>query len=225
MAHGQQADMTATYAEGPRAVYQMHSFWHALSMLGDSRLLLPSAAVLISGGIWQGHQWARRWALGLAAVSLMVLASKLAFLGWGLGVARWDFTGFSGHAAMSAAIWPLAIYVAIPKQAAGRWYALVGLLLAAAIAYSRLPLNAHSASEVVSGWALGTLASVWVASAPRAGPRFSTLWFASALTIGICIPVAAPKIHTHVMIVQLAKSLSGATKEFDRSSLHLPPRA
>jgi hypothetical protein len=41
---------------------------------------------------------------------------------------------------------------------------MAGLLLAAAIAWSRVMLDAHSISEVVLGWSLGALASVaWMA--------------------------------------------------------------
>lgn len=198
----------------------MQSIWSAPSLLGDSRLLLPTAFLLIGVGLRQSHQWAGRWALGLATAGLVTLASKLAFLGWGVGVARLDFTGFSGHAVMSTAVWPVLLYVAMPPGAASRWAAFAGLMLAAGIAYSRLPLGAHSLSEVTSGWFLGALGSACAFHASREHRRLQPRWLALALGLGICVPMAFPQVHTHQMVVKLAKTLSGSMKEFDRATLH-----
>ena len=49
--------------------------------------------------------------LCFGAASLVVLVSKLAFLGWGIGSARLNFTGFSGHTMLSAAVWPVALWL------------------------------------------------------------------------------------------------------------------
>lgn len=197
-----------------------HSIWHSLSLLGDSRLLLPTASVLIGAGLWKMHRWPARWALGLTTSGLVVLISKLAFLGWGIGIARLDFTGISGHAAISAAVWPVVLYLTMPRRVAGRWGALAGLLLAAGIAYSRLPLGAHSLSEVTSGWILGALASAWALAAAQAQGRIRPRWLALALGIGVCVPIAFAQVHTHQVVVKLAKALSGSVKEFDRAMLH-----
>lgn len=199
----------------------MPSPWHSLSLLGDSRLLLPMAAVLLIAGWRAESPWRIRWALALAVVGLIVLASKLAFLGWGIGVPRLDFTGFSGHAAISAAIWPVTAYIAAPAHRSGRWAALLGLVLAVAVGYSRLPLNAHSWSEVIAGCALGALGSAWaLAATATAARRLRARWAALALAAGCCVPVLFPQVRTHQLVVQMAKALSGATKEFDRSALH-----
>lgn len=190
-------------------------------MLGDSRLLLPMAAVLLFAGWRVGTVWHVRWAMALMVVGLVVLASKLAFLGWGIGVASLDFTGFSGHAAMSAVVWPMAAFIAATTHRAGKWAAMLGFALAAAVGYSRIPLNAHSWSEVVSGGLLGALGSVWVLCAATTDSRRPhTRWAALALVIGCAIPVIFPQVRTHQIVVQIAKTLSGATKEFDRSVLH-----
>lgn len=138
----------------------MHSLWALLSQLGDSRWLLPLSAVLMLFGARANRALRMRWAVGLVVVGGLSLASKLAFLGWGIGWARLDFTGFSGHATMTAAVYPVICYLTL--QGRVRWPlagAVLGALLAAAIAYSRLPLNAHSVSEVVSGWLLGIAVS------------------------------------------------------------------
>ncbi|GAB3046842.1 phosphatase PAP2 family protein [Stenotrophomonas tumulicola] len=200
----------------------MQSIWHILSLLGDSRALLPTASILIGAGLWQMHRWPARWALGLATLGGVVLSSKLAFLGWGVGIAWIDFTGFSGHAAVSAAIWPVVFYMATPGRVPAHWGALAGLLLAAGIAYSRLPLGAHSLSEVFSGWILGALTSTSTLAAAQAQGRIPARWLALALAIGTCVPIAFPQLHTHQLVVTLAKALSGSVKEFDRAALHQP---
>lgn len=166
--------------------------------------------------------WPIRWALSLTTLGLVVLTSKLAFLGWGVGIAPLDFTGISGHAAVSAAVWPVVLYLAAPGRVSAHSGALIGLLLAAGIAYSRLPLGAHSLSEVASGWILGSLASAWSLAAARAEGRIRAGWLTLALGVGACMPIAFPQVHTHQVVVKLAKTLSGSMKEFDRASLHQP---
>jgi membrane-associated phospholipid phosphatase len=190
-------------------------------MLGDSRLLLPMAAVLLFAGWRVGTVWHVRWAMALMVVGLVVLASKLAFLGWGIGVASLDFTGFSGHAAMSAVVWPMAAFIAATTHRAGKWAAMLGFALAAAVGYSRIPLNAHSWSEVVSGGLLGAVASAWALDATSTSARrLNAGWAALALAIGCCMPVLFPQVRTHHIVVQMATALSGAAKAFDRSALH-----
>lgn len=190
-------------------------------MLGDSRLLLPMAAILLVAGWHAGAVWHVRWAMALMLVGLIVLISKLAFLGWGIGVASLDFTGFSGHAAMSAVVWPMTAFIAGTTHRAGNWTAMLGFALAAAVGYSRIPLNAHSWSEVISGALLGAVGSAWVLGATSSATRrLHAGWAALALAIGCCAPVAFPQVRTHQLVVQMATALSGAAKAFDRSALH-----
>ncbi len=198
----------------------MHSFWQTLSWLGDSRVLLPMAFVLIGAGVWHRQAWAGPWCSALVLTALTTLATKVAFLGWGLGIAWLDFTGFSGHAAMSAAVWPVACYLAISSRRTGYWGAAVGLLLAAFIAYSRLPLNAHSWSEIVGGWLIGAVASLsTIIASCRSGLRIDAWMLPIALAVGIGVLSIAPNIHTHQMVVKVAKSLADTEKEFDRGAL------
>lgn len=191
-------------------------------MLGDSRLLLPAAVVLIAFGAFQRSRWSLRWAGSLCVIGTLVLGSKLAFLGWGIGLARLDFTGFSGHAALSALIWPvlLAIGLTTPRP---HWGAGAGLMLAAAIAYSRLPLNAHSWSELVSGWLLGASGAVWTLRRLDASPTARPGWLATALVVGAFMPLAFPQATTHEAVVRLATTLSGAKVPHARSTLHEKP--
>lgn len=198
----------------------MQVFWNTLSLLGDCRLLLPLAAVLICVGAQQRQAWAHRWCLALITAGLLSLTTKIAFLGWGVGIARLDFTGLSGHAVMAAAVWPTVFQLAAPDRRTAPWAMVAGLLLASIIAYSRLPLNAHSWSEVIGGWFVGAAASMCTSSALRhSSQRLHTWVMLLGLAVGFCIPLAFPRIHTHEIVVQLAKTLARSEREFNRSSL------
>ena len=50
---------------------------------------------------------ALRWMVGLAPAALITLATKLAFIDWGIGWTAMDFTGVSGHTMCVAAIYPI----------------------------------------------------------------------------------------------------------------------
>ncbi|MGE6331755.1 hypothetical protein [Stenotrophomonas sp. NPDC077659] len=84
----------------------MPDAWKLLSSLGDSRWLLPMIAILLSSLPRSAFKWRALMAIALTAA--LTLASKLAYMGWEVGIASIDFTGFSGHAAMSSAIYPVA---------------------------------------------------------------------------------------------------------------------
>ncbi len=150
-------------------------------------------------------------------------ASKVAFLGYGIGHAPLDFTGFSGHAMFAAAVMPLLVRLAAgPGSADGRRRVLIlGYLLALAVAVSRVKVGAHSVSEVVAGFALGAAAS---ATALRAG-RWPALqlarWMPLALLAwAVVAVVGAPASRTHDAVTQLSLALSGRAKAYQRWELH-----
>jgi len=195
----------------------MHPLWVTLSQLGDSRWLLPLSLVLILFGPRESRVLRIRWSAGLAVAGGLTLASKLAFLGWGIGWARLDFTGFSGHAAMSAAVYPAALYLGAHGRLRNPLLlAVLGSLLAAAIAYSRLPLNAHSVSEVVSGWLLGTVATAFAVSASRQTWRMPLPILVCSLAIGAAVPLLMPTVRTHDLVMRVATELSGREQVFNR---------
>lgn len=142
----------------PMRVLGMHA-WIWVTAFGDSAVLMPVAAAV---GFWLGifretrpMMW--RWLALLCAVAMPVIASKLAFMVWGLGVSSLDFTGISGHSAMSAAVWPAFFALLWPGARQGVRVAGVamGLLCALLIAVSRVAVHAHSWSEVLAGFCLG----------------------------------------------------------------------
>jgi membrane-associated phospholipid phosphatase len=135
----------------------MDLWWH-LSNLGDVATMGIVAAI-IAAGLMFGRDWraALVWCLLIATGMLLVVMSKIAFLGWGLGICALDFTGFSGHATRAMAIGPIFFYLTLRK--ASRVLRITGVLLGImfgiAIGISRLVLHVHSISEVIAGWILG----------------------------------------------------------------------
>ncbi len=84
-------------------------FWLLLTRLGEAPILLPAAML----ALWalSRHAAGRRLALGwlgsLGSAVFLTTATKVAFIGWGLGWPAIDFTGISGHAMFAAAVYPL----------------------------------------------------------------------------------------------------------------------
>ncbi|RCA02177.1 phosphatase PAP2 family protein, partial [Klebsiella pneumoniae] len=134
--------------------------WQLISFFGDSTVLLPSAAALFIVLMLRktSRLLAWQWSLLFGITGAIVCASKLAFMGWGLGIRKLDYTGFSGH---SAAFWPIFLWLLSARFSAGWQKAAVatGYILAAVVGYSRLVIHAHSVSEVIAGLLLGAAGS------------------------------------------------------------------
>ncbi len=137
--------------------------WQLISFFGDSTVLLPSAAALFIVLMLRktSRLLAWQWSLLFGITGAIVCASKLAFMGWGLGIRELDYTGFSGHSALSAAFWPIFLWLLSARFSAGVQKAAVaaGYILAAVVGYSRLVIHAHSVSEVIAGLLLGAAGS------------------------------------------------------------------
>lgn len=133
--------------------------WYSLTFFGDSMLLLPSGIIVFAILMFVCRDWKQtaQWALLFGGVGAIVCASKLAFMGWGIGIRELDFTGFSGHSALSASIWPVMMWLLTGRfsTAVRKTAVLSGYALALLIGYSRLAIHVHSVSEVISGLALG----------------------------------------------------------------------
>ncbi len=65
--------------------------WQLISFFGDSTVLLPSAAALFIVLMLRktSRLLAWQWSLLFGITGAIVCASKLAFMGWGLGFASW----------------------------------------------------------------------------------------------------------------------------------------
>lgn len=195
----------------------MSDVWRTLSTLGDSRWLLPMALVLLITLPRTDVRMKWRWLLAIAATAGVTLASKLAFMGWGIGIKSVHFTGFSGHAAMSSVVYPVVgALLAGPGKRARAIGLAIGVLLAIAIGWSRIQLHAHSLSEVIAGLMLGLGCSTWVVHTAHASSRPNLVAAAAAVLAGMVLPLALPDIHTHQLVIALAKFISGRAEIFQQ---------
>lgn len=198
--------------------------WQVVTRLGEAQLLLPAMALASAWLLWRhgAYRLVACWWVATAVAALVTTATKLAFIGWGWGSAALDFTGLSGHAMFAAAILPVLGRVAEGRLAPA-WHGAGlagGLLLAAAVAVSRVPVRAHSWSEVLGGAALGlaaTAATLGWAHAPRI--RISA-WLPLLVAAGLSLGVAqAPPSRTHGWVTALALQLAGHQQPWTRDRL------
>lgn len=199
--------------------------WHWLTRLGEAQILLPLVLVA-AAWLWLGAQQGRlalRWLACIGGAAALTSFTKFAFIGWEWGVADWDFTGISGHAMFSASCLPVLAWVALlgRGERAQRIGVIGALALAALIAYSRLEVHAHSASESLTGFLLGGAASLLtLRGLPGARPAVP-LWLPAALTACLLVlPLSAPRSRTHDWVTQLSVQLSGRVQPYKRYEMH-----
>ena len=139
------------------------SLWMAVTRLGDVMVMAPVAAIILAGFLmarsWRLAAW---WCFLFGGTMAIVIATKIAFVGWGVGIRPLYFTGISGHAVRALAVLPvLACLVSQKSSFMVRTMALLlAVVLALVISISRMVLHMHSASETASGCLLGTIVSI-----------------------------------------------------------------
>ncbi|EME6111123.1 phosphatase PAP2 family protein [Klebsiella pneumoniae] len=200
--------------------------WQLISFFGDSTVLLPSAAALFIVLMLRktSRLLAWQWSLLFGITGAIVCASKLAFMGWGLGIRKLDYTGFSGH---SAAFWPIFLWLLSARFSAGWQKAAVatGYILAAVVGYSRLVIHAHSVSEVIAGLLLGAAGSALFLLLQK---RTSDCDYKTVPWGGIACLVMVPlillhsgsKAPTQTLLGQIATAIGPLDKPFTREDLH-----
>lgn len=196
-------------------------FWVAIARLGEAQILLPAMLV---AALWVGvrshsSQAAWRWVAGTGIAAGLTTATKVAFMGWGVGYAPWNFVGISGHAMFAAAILPVLARVMVADVAPAWRQAAVaaGITVAALVAISRVVTGAHSVSESAIGFTVGSAASLW-ALRGMAVPRLQgTGWVVAGLVGWMLItPASAPPSRTHDWVTALSLALSGRDKPYTR---------
>jgi len=206
------------------------SLWYSITNLGGAALTLP-LALAIALWLLVGYRtrMAASWLLLLGIAIGLVTATKIAFLGWGVGIRELDFTGVSGHAMLSTAVYPVAFFLML-QRAPNAWRAtgiVVGLAIGAAVGLSRIALDAHSPSEAVAGCVIGALTAL----------AFARYWWneqpaqlsAAVVTLSLAaLTVALHDVHvpTHRWITHFALTMSGHGHPFVRArwKAHHEPR-
>jgi membrane-associated phospholipid phosphatase len=198
--------------------------WHLLTRLGEAQILLPAAllAALVMLRRPDARPLAAWWMALLGVAALVTTASKVAFIGWGIGWPELNFTGISGHAMFASAVYPLLLgTLASNAPRWGQHLAIVaGCALALLIAGSRVVVGAHSVSEVLAGLLVGgtvSVAALDLARLPRALigpviPAVVALW----LTL---MPVHAPASRTHSVVTRVSLLLSGHQTPYTRNAM------
>ena len=189
---------------------------------------MAPTAVAITAWLALGRAWrlALWWCALFIGGMALVVATKIAFVGWGLGIRSLDFTGFSGHSMRAAAVAPVLLYLMLQKTP--RYARIMGVMLGLAfsilIAVSRLQVHAHSVSESVAGWVLGAAVSlgfIWIMSAK---PKVELHpWLILLSLLGLLVTPYAEPTPTQRWITNAALNLSGHNRPYIRVTWRLAP--
>ena len=199
--------------------------------LGAAGVMVPVLA-LACVGLWRTGQSvaARRWLVLMAIGGTLVLATKIAFLSFGLGIAELDFTGISGHTTLATAILPVWLGALLGGERGQARLALagmlVGLALGALVGWSRVHLGAHSPSESVLGWMLGAGISYLTLRVLDRQIRAPWLTRSASLILLLALsPSLSSYLPTHKWERELAMAISGREVVHRRARLRQPQRA
>ena len=190
--------------------------------------MLPMLA-LITAELWLAGQKSAllTWMLAMTAGVVVVLAGKIAFIGWGWGSASLNFTGISGHTMLASSIFPVWMgwLLAGPTRRFSLYGVVLGLAIGAVVGWSRLVLGAHSPSEVVLGWLLGLAISLVACKAMKGQPS-SRGWAMPAVVLLLLSfsPSLSGYLPTHQWEVRVALMLSGHARPYVRQDLYRPAR-
>ncbi len=200
------------------------TFWQLVTRLGEAQIALP---VLVASMVWlmrrHGNLRLVSWWLCFVAVAaLLTLATKVAFIGWGVGIAALDFTGVSGHTMFASCVYPLLACMLFTEwstqQRRGAVWA--GVALALVVGISRVMVNAHSVSEVIAGLVVGGAASAAALTFARHPVASVPFWVPLGVALWLIItPVTAPVAQTHGMVTRLSLALSGRAVPYTRSDM------
>ncbi len=209
-------------------------YWTLFTRLGEAQILLPAALGVAAwlGARARAQRLALAWLLSLGVAAAVTTVTKVAFIGWGLGLPALNFTGVSGHAMFAAAVYPLLfgglagpLVISLGSTQPERWQhagVLLGCALALAVGVSRVEVSAHSWSEVMAGLALGGLASAAALLAARLPHVGLPVWLPVCIAIWLVLmPHAAPRSQTHDIVTRLSLKLSGHQQPYTRSAMLL----
>jgi hypothetical protein len=207
----------------------MIMWWNSFNLIGSTAVTAP-AGVAIAVWLIASNRWrlALHWACWYGGGMLIVVLSKLAFLGWGLGVPALEFAGFSGHAMRAAAVFPIAFYVALygagaPVRRAGVG---AGIILALLISVGRCVTHFHSVSEAVGGSLLGlAVAGGFIRGAGEVGQFVVSraLVLATVCALLLVTPKVEP-VPTEQLLTRFALFLTGRDRPYYRNDWHVEHR-
>jgi membrane-associated phospholipid phosphatase len=134
----------------------MSTIWNVISNFGDAAVTLPLA---IGCAIWiaaSDRQVAAYWLIFLSVGAAIVGATKILYAGCGIEIREIGFRVVSGHTMLSSAVWTTCIALFLRRAGLTSVGVTLGLAAGAIIGAARVFEEAHTVSEVVAGWALGS---------------------------------------------------------------------
>ena len=205
--------------------------WTKITNLGDVTIMTVVVAAIAAGFVME-RAWRPvfLWCLLFIAGMGLVVATKIAFLGWGIGIQSLDFEGISGHATRAFAVIPVLCYLILQRQSAVARMSgvMLGVAVGIAIAISRSVLHFHSVSEIVAGSLLGAMMSAYfIRMLGDARPfELSRSLLALALIVVAFTPRHAPiETPTQRWMVGIALYLSGRETPYGRFDHRSAPLA
>ena len=186
------------------------TLWHLLSGLGNlavtTSLMLIIAVWLLTTHVWKT---ALIWCALYGTAMIIVLITKIAFIGWGIGIESLDFTGISGHATRASVVLPVLFYLAMQTIGRPSFGALIGIVISGLVAVSRVMVGAHSISEAAAGYVfgccIGLLFSGFLRNAVLPKSRW---WLTSCLVVLLFISPMDKSIDTDPLVNRLALIIS-----------------
>jgi membrane-associated phospholipid phosphatase len=199
-------------------------FWHFVTRLGEVQVVLPLTLLTAVSRARspEARTDALRWLALLGIAVLLTAASKVAFIGWGVGSAALNFTGISGHTMFAAAAYPPLLWAISDGTSprANRLAIAAGCVLALLVGVSRYVLRTHSVSEILAGWLVGGLVSYAVLARGTTAPAQlrATIFVTAALWLTL-MPATGPALDTHSLVTRVALKLSGHERPYTRGTL------
>ncbi|MCP1624748.1 phosphatase PAP2 family protein [Pseudomonas nitroreducens] len=194
------------------------NFWPLITRLGDSSLLAPAAVFILVWLLYRRETAkAGLWVLLFGFSTALVVASKLAFMGWGIGIPNLNFTGISGHSMMAGAVLPTLAAQLFSSRRAGLVAAAVAALVAVLVGLSRLAIHVHSPAEVYAGLALGLGTSAAFLGGTRIRlPPLNPALLVLVLALGMAQTVTGVRAPTHQLLERIAAHLADRDQPFQR---------
>lgn len=200
--------------------------WMNVINLGDTGIMIPAVAAiatwLITGHAWRMALW---WLIIFWAGFSLVVASKIAFLGWGLGIRLLDFKALSSHAMLSSSVAPVLFYLILQRapiivRVTG---ITLGVVFGVVMGFCLVGFHFHTVSETIGGFVLGCFVSlgfIWMSSSltsPR--PNFWLVPF--AIFTFVCVWYIRPSTVAYLIVKAAALYLSGHDEPYNWSTWEL----